>query len=75
MRNAVKIARINLEYKLVDDMRDNPKAFWKYARSTQSSKENVADLRTCIEGIYAKTSVCKANILDTFLLAFLQKRT
>ena len=25
--NAVKIANINIEYKLVNDLRDNPKAF------------------------------------------------
>ena len=28
--NAVKIAKINFEYKLVDDMLYNPNAFWKY---------------------------------------------
>ena len=45
MTNAVKIAKINIEYKLVDDMRDNPKAIWKYVRSTQKTKENMADLK------------------------------
>ena len=73
--NAVKIANINFEYKLVDDMRDNPKAFWKYVRLTQKTKENVADLRTCKKGIYAMTSVSKATILNSFLLAFSLKRT
>ena len=28
--NDVKIAKINFEYKLVDDMLDNPNAFWKH---------------------------------------------
>ena len=37
--NAVKIARINFEYKLIDDLRDNPKAFWKYVRLTQKTKK------------------------------------
>ena len=32
--NAFKIARINFQYKLVDDMRNNPKASWKYVRLT-----------------------------------------
>ena len=66
MPNAVKIAKINFEYKLVDDLRDNPKAFWKYVRLTQKTKENVADLRTCKKGIYAMTSVSKANVLNSF---------
>ena len=45
--NAAKIAKINFEYKLVNDMSDNPKAFWKYVRLTQKTKDHVADLRTC----------------------------
>ena len=73
--NAVKIAMINFEYKLFNDMRDNPKVFWKYVRLTNMTKENVADLRTCKKCIYAKTSVSKANILMFFLLAFSLKRT
>ena len=40
--NVDKIARTKFEYKLVDDMLDNPKAFWKYVRLTQKTKENVA---------------------------------
>ena len=36
--NAVKIASINFENKLVDDMLDNPYAFWKYVSLTQKSK-------------------------------------
>ena len=64
--NAVKIAKINLEYKLVDDMRDNLKAFLKYVRLTQKTKENEADLRNCKNGIYAITSVSKAKILNNF---------
>ena len=67
--------KTNFEYKLVDDLRDNPKAFWKYVRFTQKTKENVAYLRTCQEGIYAKTSVSKANILNIFLLVFSLTRT
>ena len=73
--NAVKIAKINFEYKLVDDSHDNPKAFWKYVRLTQKTKENVADLRTCKTGIYAMTSVGKANVVNSFLLTFSLKRT
>ena len=73
--NAVKIAKINFKYKLVNDMCDIPKAFWKYVRLTQKTKENVADLRTFKKGIYAKTSVSKANILNSFLLAFSLRRT
>ena len=38
MTNAVKIAKINFEYKLVDDMLDNPNAFWKYVSLAQKSK-------------------------------------
>ena len=57
--NAVKVAKINFEYKLVEDMRDNPKAFWKYVRSTHRTKENVADLGTCKKGIYVMTCVSK----------------
>ena len=36
--NAVKIAKINFEYKLVGYILDNPKAFWKYVSLTQKSK-------------------------------------
>ena len=36
--NAAKIAKINFEYKLVDDMLDNPNEFWKYVSLTQKSK-------------------------------------
>ena len=36
--NAVKIAKIIFEYKLVDDMLDNPNAFWKYVSLAQKSK-------------------------------------
>ena len=61
MTNADKIAKISFECKLVHDIRDNPKAFWKYVRSTQKNKENVADLSTCKRGIHANTSVSKAN--------------
>ena len=64
--NAVKIAKINIEYKLVYDIRDNPKAYWKYVRSIQKTKEDVADLRTFKNGIHAKTSVRKANIPNSF---------
>ena len=64
--NVIKISKINFEYNFVDDLRDNPKAFWKYVRLTQKMKENVADLRTCKKGIYAKTSVSKANVLNSF---------
>ena len=39
--NAVKIAKINYEYKLVDYIHDNPKDFWKYVRLTQKTKENI----------------------------------
>ena len=63
--NAVKIAKTNFEYKLVDDLRDNPKAFWKYVRITQKTKENVANLRTCKKGICAMTSMSKANVLNS----------
>ena len=28
--NDVKIAKINFEYQPIDDMLDNPNAFWKY---------------------------------------------
>ena len=66
MTNADKIAKINFEYKLVHDNCDNLKAFCKYVRSNQKTKENVADLRTWKKGIYAKTSVSKANILNSF---------
>ena len=58
--------KINFEYKLVDNMRDNLKSFWKYVRLTQKTKENVADLRTCKKGIHAMTSVSKANVLNSF---------
>ena len=66
MKNAPKITKINFEYKLVDDLRDNLKAFWKHVRLTQKMKENVADLRTCKKGIYAMTSVSKDNALNSF---------
>ena len=48
-------------------MHDNPKAFWKYVRSSQKTKENVAGLRSCKKCIYAKTSVSKANVINSFL--------
>ena len=64
--NAVKIAKINFEYKLIDDLHDNQKAFWKYVRLTQKTREDVADLRTCKKGIYAMTSMSKANVLNSF---------
>ena len=67
MTNAVKIAKINYEYKLVDDKLDNPKDFWWYVRSTQMTKENVADLRNCKLGIYAKTIVTKAQKVQSEL--------
>ena len=35
--NAVIIAMISIEYRLVDDMSDNLKAFWKYVRSTKKT--------------------------------------
>ena len=66
MTNAAKITKINFEYNLVDDLRDNPKAFRKFVRLTQKTKENVADLRTCKMSIYAMTSVSKANVLNRF---------
>ena len=44
------------------------KAFWNYVRSIQKAKENMADLRTCEEGIHAKTSVSKVNILTSFVV-------
>ena len=63
--NAVKVAKTTFEHKLVDDMRDNPKAFWKYVRLAKK-KKNLAYLRSCKKGIYAKTSESKANILNSF---------
>ena len=73
VKDAVKIAKINIDYKLVHDMGDNPNDLWKYVRSTQKTKENVADLRTCKKVIYAKTSVSKANILSSFFGIFTEE--
>ena len=64
--NAVKIAKINFEYKLIDDLHDNQNSFWKYVRLTQKTREDVADLRTCKKGIYAMTSMSKASVLNSF---------
>ena len=66
MTNVVKIAKINFKYRLVHCMRLI--AIWKYVRSTQKTKENVADLRTCKKGIYAKTSARKTISYTVFCL-------
>ena len=66
--NSAKIAKINCEYKLVHDMIIRRPV--GSVTLTQKTMENVADLRTCKKGIYAKISVNKANILNSFLLAF-----
>ena len=55
-------------------MRDNMIAFWKYVRSNQKVKENMPDLSTCKKGIYAKTGVSKANILNSFFCIFTEEK-
>ena len=35
----------SFEHKLVNDAKDNPKAFWNYARSKTRTKSGISDLR------------------------------
>ena len=65
----------SFKYQLVNDIKDNPKAFWYYARSKTKTKSGISDLRKD-NGSLTNTDLEKADVLNNFFISvFTQENT
>lgn len=65
LRGLTRELRRQHERKLVNDIKQNPKAFWKYANSRLRTRTRVEDLCDP-DGEVASTNQAKADVLNTF---------
>ena len=65
LRSLTRKLRQDFEYGLVNDIKDNPRAFWKYSNSRLKTKPGIGDLRSP-SGELECTDKGKADILNTF---------
>ena len=65
LRALTRKLRKDHERKLAGDLKQNPKAFWRYANSRLHTRSHIADLRE-ESGKVATTNQAKADLLSTF---------
>ena len=63
--NEVKKAKRQFEMKLAEQVKGNPKSFWKYVRSKTKVKSGISDLQK-EDGSLTQTDVEKAELLNKF---------
>ena len=75
IRTMTRTLCATFEHQLVNDVKDNPKAFWKYARSKTKTKSGISDLRKD-NGSLTSTDLEKAEVLNRFFISvFTQENT
>ena len=65
LRRLTRNLRVDFERTLVRDIKENPKAFWRYSNSRLKAKSKVGDLRQP-DGTLASTGPEKAEVLNTY---------
>ena len=78
VKNMVKYFRKEKEKKISTNIKDNPKAFWKYIKSKTSIKSNIASLHT--NPVDENSSLTddnqeKANLLNEYFSSVFTQRT
>ena len=65
LRSYTRWLRLNFESQLVADIKDNPKAFWKYANSRLKTRSGIDALQDA-DGILVREDHEKAGLLNQF---------
>lgn len=65
LRSHTRALRLNFENTLAEEVKVNPKAFWKYTKSKLTVKSGVGDLKDSA-GIIHSDNDTKAEILNDF---------
>ena len=65
LRTLTRNLRAIFERRLVTDIRDNPKGFWRYAGTRLRTKTRVEDLEA-VDGTMAREDHEKANLLNQY---------
>ena len=68
LRTLTRKLRHDFEHRLVTDLKQNPKAFWRYSNTRHKAKSTMGDLRSST-GELEHTPKGKADILNSFFVS------
>ena len=72
LREYTRELRRNFEESIADEIKENPKAFWKYTKSKTTVRSGVSDLKDK-EGVMHSDDSAKSEILNEFFCSVFKR--